>query len=77
MLLQLITCIIFYFCHHFDGAVGLPDWPEDQMQDVLHFFDNLNPKQTEQSRVALTCKLVEMLVISVCSLEFAIDCDSV
>lgn len=38
----------------------VPDWPEEQKEDILYFFDNLNPSQTEQSRIALTCKYVSM-----------------
>ncbi|XP_037775141.1 uncharacterized protein LOC119572231 isoform X2 [Penaeus monodon] len=38
----------------------VPDWPEEQREDILYFFDNLNPSQTEQSRIALTCKYVSM-----------------
>lgn len=32
------------------------EWPQDDQDHMLHFFDNLNPQQSETSRVALTCK---------------------
>uniref|UniRef100_A0A6A7FPJ1 Mediator of DNA damage checkpoint protein 1-like n=2 Tax=Hirondellea gigas TaxID=1518452 RepID=A0A6A7FPJ1_9CRUS len=32
------------------------EWPVEDQQHMLHFFDNLNPQQSETSRVALTCK---------------------
>ncbi|XP_045616497.1 uncharacterized protein [Procambarus clarkii] len=38
----------------------IPDWPEALKDDVLRFFDNLNPKQTEQTCIALTCKFASM-----------------
>lgn len=38
----------------------MPDWPEDEKDNVLHFFDNLNPSQTEQSCIAITCKFAVM-----------------
>ncbi|KAG7167855.1 uncharacterized protein LOC121868030 isoform X2 [Homarus americanus] len=38
----------------------MPEWPVDQKEDVLNFFDNLNPNQTEQTCIALTCKFASM-----------------
>jgi len=32
------------------------EWPVDDQDHMLHFFDNLNPEQSETSRIALTCK---------------------
>ena len=34
----------------------MPEWPEEEKEAVLNFFDNLNPSKSEQTRVALTCK---------------------
>jgi len=39
----------------------LPEWPQDEQQEILTFFDNLNPAQTEATRVNLTCKYATML----------------
>lgn len=38
----------------------MPEWPDLEKDDVLCFFDNLNPKQTEQTCIALTCKFASM-----------------
>jgi len=32
------------------------EWPQEDREALLHFYDNLNPKNSETSRVALTCK---------------------
>ncbi|CAL4098597.1 unnamed protein product, partial [Meganyctiphanes norvegica] len=39
----------------------LPEWPQEEQKEVLTFFDNLNPVQTEATRVNLTCKYGSML----------------
>ncbi|KAK3892821.1 hypothetical protein Pcinc_003409 [Petrolisthes cinctipes] len=38
----------------------MPDWPQDEKSQVLTFFDQINPKETEQACIALTCKYAEM-----------------
>lgn len=39
----------------------LPEWPQEEQKETLTFFDNLNPAQTEATRVNLTCKYATML----------------
>lgn len=36
------------------------DWREDYKNEILCFFDNLNPKESEQTCIALTCKFALM-----------------
>ncbi|XP_045137953.1 uncharacterized protein LOC123520098 isoform X2 [Portunus trituberculatus] len=35
-------------------------WSEEEQEDLMHFFDTLNPSQSEQTCVALTCKYATM-----------------
>lgn len=41
-------------------SVLLPQWSEEEKEELLTFFDTLNPSQTEQTCIALTCKFATM-----------------
>ncbi|XP_076058282.1 uncharacterized protein LOC143035291 [Oratosquilla oratoria] len=39
----------------------LPDWPTEEKEGVIEFFDCMNPASTETTRIALTCKYASMI----------------